>query len=217
MLNHVPRMTPSLFLASMAFPVLVMLLPAGVSAQGAVGQLNAVAGPPLPKETPIAVVAEEFTDINTRLQGVVEKALVARGYTVQANAPVTLSYDTEMSGQTDPEPPGFQEDGVEEVAQGMEQTPGWDDGGGELGRDEPDIFGPDSESESIPLGSSPPLEQGQYSLSFTLGRDDSPASWQGSISANIPGSDPFEAAEVMVPILADHIGQTVRGKQVPIE
>lgn len=217
MLNHVPQMRPSLFLAWMAFPVLVMLLPASVSAQGAVGQLNAVAGPPLPKGTPIAVVAEEFTDLNTRLQGIVEKALVARGYTVQSNAPFTLSYDTEMSSQTDPEPPGFKEDGVEEVEQDMEQTPPWDDGGGELGRDEPEMFGPESDGASIPLGSTPPLEQGQYSLSFILGRNDSPAIWQGSLTANMPGSGPFEAAQVMVPILADHIGQTVRGKRVPIE
>ncbi len=215
MLKHKRHMRSAHALTWIAVPVLVLLPPGGAFAQGAVGQLDAVAGPPLPAGTPISVQAEEFTDLDTRLQEVVEKALIARGYTVQPNAPYVLSFDTEMSSQTDPEPAGVGEDPVEAVADDMERTPGWNDGGGELGRDQPDMD--DSNIASIPLESSPTTNQSHYSLSFTLGRGGSPAIWQGSVSAVLPNGDPFEIAETMVPILTDHIGQTVRGKQVPID
>lgn len=215
MLKYKPHMRSTPAPAWMVIPVLAMLVPAGASAQGAVGQLDAVAGPPLPAGTPISVQAEEFTDLDSRLQEVVEKALTARGYTIQPNAAFILTYDTEMSGQTDPEAPGVGEDPVEAVAEDMEQTPGWNDDGGELGRDQPVMD--DSNIASIPLGTSDETNQSHYSLSFTLGRGGSPAIWQGSLSAILPNGDPFEIAETMVPILTDHIGQTIRGKQVPID
>jgi len=207
------RMRCSLTLAWIAAPVLGILLLASASAQEATFELNAVAGPALPAGTPISVQAAEFTDLNNRLQEVVEKALTARGYTVQADAPFILSYDTEMSGQTDPEAPGFRDSGAEEAAREMENTPGWNDGGGELGRDEPDMD--DSNIASIPLESSPGTTPNNYSLSFILGRDGSPAIWQGSVTAALPARDPFETAEAMVPVLADHIGQTVRDERIP--
>lgn len=214
--TYLPRMRPSRVLAWMVLPALAILLPVNVSAQGAVGTLTAVAGPPLPAGTPIAVVAEEFTDLDTRLKEVIEKALVARGYTIQPDAPFELTYDTEMSGQTDPEPPGVGEDPVEAVATDMERTPGWNDGGGELGRNQPDMA--DGNVASIPLGSSATgSDENEYSLSFTLGRGGSPAIWQGTVTAVLPTGDPFEIAETMVPVLTDHIGQTVRGKQIPME
>ena len=223
MLKHVPQMRPSLMLAWMLVPVLVMLLaalfPARAGAQGGLGELNAVAGPSFPAGTPITVEAAEFTDLNTRLREIIEKALVARGYKIQPKAPFILSYDTEMSSRTDPEPRGFRDSGTIEAEKDMEETPPWDDGGGEMGRDEPRMFGPDSDSDaiSIPLGSSTGTNQNHYSLSFTLGRDGSPAIWQGAVTAVLPNGDPFEIAETMVPVLADHIGQTVREKQVPIK
>lgn len=213
MLNRCPRKRSSLALTSMAVPILVMLLSAGAAAQGTTFELNAVAGPAFPAGTPISVQAAEFTDVNTRLQEVVEKALVARGYKIQPNAPFILSYDTEMSGQTDAEPPGFRDSGTIEAERDMEDTPAWDDGGGELGRDEPDMD--DSNIASIPLGSTPKATDNHYSLSFILGRDGSPAIWQGSVSAMLPARDPFETAEAMVPVLADHIGETVRNQRVP--
>ncbi len=213
MLKYVARIRSSLSWAWIAVSAVVMLLPASAFAQGATFELNAVAGPAFPSGTPISVQAAEFTDLNTRLQEVVEKALTARGYTVQTDAPFILSYDTEMSGQTDPEAPGFRDSGAEEAARDMENTPGWNDGGGELGRDQPEMY--DSNVASIPLESSPGTTPNNYSLSFTLGRDGSPAIWQGSVTAVLPARDPFETAEAMVPVLADHIGQTVRDQKIP--
>lgn len=215
MLQHKPHLRSAMALAWVAIPVLVLFPPASAMAQGAVGQLNAVAGPPLPAGTPIAVQAREFTDPDKRLKEVVEKALIAQGYTVQSDAPFVLTFDTQMSNQTDPGPPGVGEDPVEAVAEDMEQTPGWNDAGGELGRDRLDLD--NSDIESIPLGSSAESDQSHYSLSFILGRGGSPAIWQGSVSAEMPNGDPFEIAETMVPILTRYIGQTVRGKQVTID
>ncbi len=199
----------------MAVPVLAMLLPAQVSAQGAVAELDTVAGPAFPAGTPISVQAEEFTDVNTRLQNVIEKALVARGYTVQSNAAFILSYDTEMSAQTDAEPRGFRDSGAIEAEREEVDTPPWDDGGGELGRALPDAF--DAGDATIPLGDPAATTDNPYSLSFTLGQEGAPAIWQGSVTAALPGQDPFEAAEAMVPVLADHIGKTVRDQKVSLE
>lgn len=216
MLKRASRLLPSPGLAWLSLPVLtVLLLPEVAAGQGATAVLNADAGPPLPSGTPIAVVAEEFTDLDSRLKEVVEKALVARGYTVQPNASYVLTYDTEMSAQTDSESPAIAGGGTMETEEDVEQTPPWDDGGGELGRDEPEMF--DSNIASIPLGGSTNTNQSEYSLSFALGQGGSPAIWQGSLTAVLPNGDPFEIAESMVPVLTGYIGQTARGKRVPIE
>lgn len=212
--TDLPRRSPKLW-AWMVVSVLAIVFPGQVSAQGAVAELNAVAGPPFPAGTPISVQAAEFTDVNTRLQGVIEKALVARGYQIQPNAPFVLSYDTQMSAQTDPEPSEFRDSGAIEAERDMVDTPPWDDGGGELGRALPDAF--DAGGATIPLGDPAVTTPSRYSLSFILGRDGAPAIWQGSVTASLPSQDPFETAEAMVPVLADHIGKTARDQNVPIE
>ena len=66
----------------------------------------------------------------------------------------------------------------------------------------------------VPLGSDATSGGSQYSLTFILGRDGSPAIWQGAVTAVLPASDPFDVASGMVPVLTDHIGQTARKQEV---
>ena len=202
--------------------------------QGGVGVVNAVSGPSVPAGTPIAVVAEEFTDLNTQLQEVVERAMTARGFTVSQDAPLILSFDVEMSSATadiadraganivgggEPGATGspYQQDptGDPGANESPYQQGPWQGDGGDLGQEEPEIGGP---QVTIPFGHGGGGNAGATrSLSFTLGRDGRPPVWQGSVTATLPRSNPFEAAEAMVPVLVDYIGRTARGEQVTID
>lgn len=183
-------------------PVLVLIAGPGMAAagQGGIGIVDAVAGPSVPAGTPIAVVAEEFTDLNTQLQEVVEKALTRRGFTVSQDAPLILSFDVELSNAT----ADIQDRAGANIV-----------GSGEPGAAQPEI---DQPQVTIPFGHSAGGDAGAIrSLSFTLGRDGRPPIWQGSVTATLPRSNPLEAAQAMVPVLVDYIGRTARGEQVTID
>lgn len=183
-------------------PVLVLIAGLGMAAagQGGIGIVEAVAGPSVPAGTPIAVVAEEFTDLNTQLQEVVEKALTRRGFTVSQDAPLILSFDVELSNAT----ADIQDRAGANIV-----------GSGEPGAVQPEIEQP---QVMIPFGHSGSGDAGAIrSLSFTLGRDGRPPIWQGSVTATLPRSNPLEAARAMVPVLVDYIGRAARGEQVTID
>jgi len=217
-------------------PVLVLIAGLGMAAagQGGVGVVNAVGGPSVPAGTPIAVVAEEFTDLNTQLQDVIERALASHGFTVKQDAPMILSFNVEMSSATDDiedqaggnvvgsGEPGtdespYQEDPTGEP--GANESPyqedPWQGAAGDLGEEEPEVEEP---QVAIPFGQVGGGDAGAIrSLSFTLGRDGRPPVWKGSVSATLPTSNPYEAAKAMVPALVDYIGRTARGEQVTID
>ncbi len=168
--------------------------------QGGIGIVNAVGGPSVPAGAPIAVVAEEFTDLNTRLQEVVERALTDRGFTVARDAPLILSFDVEMSSETT----DIEHRGGANIV-----------GSGEPGAEQPEMEEPQLK---IPFGNAGGNDGGsKHGLWFTLGHDARPPIWQGSVTATLPTSDPFEAAQAMVPVLVDRVGRTVHGERVEID
>jgi hypothetical protein len=185
--------------------------------QGGTGVVNAIAGPSVPAGAPVSVVAGEFTDVNTRLQEVVERALADRGFTVARDAPLILSFDVEMSNRTSDiehrgggNIVGSGEPGMDAPSRRLP----WQDAGGELGREEPDI----GESRfKIPFGGGGNGGGSRHALSFTLGHDARPPIWQGSVTVTLATTDPFAAAQAMVPVLVNYIGQTVHEEQVTID
>lgn len=203
-------------------PVLGLIAGPGMAAagQGGVGVVNAIAGPSVPAGAPVSVVAGEFTDVNTRLQEVVERALADRGFTVARDAPLILSFDVEMSSRTSDIEHRGGGNIVGSGEPGAEESPyverPWQDAGGELGREQPEIGEP---QVTIPFGGGAGGNGGRsrHGLSFTLGRDGRPPAWQGSVTATLPTADPFEAAQAMVPVLVDYIGRTVHGERVTID
>ena len=217
-------------------PVLVLIAAPGTAAagQGGIGVVNAIGGPSVSAGTPIAVVAEEFTDLNTQLQEVIERALAGRGFTVNQDAPLILSFDVEMSSATaDIEDraggnivgsgePGatespYQLDPMGEPgANESPYQPGpWQGAEGDPGQEDPAVGEP---QVTIPFGRAGGGDAGpRRSLSFILGRDGRPPVWQGSVTATLPGSTPYEAAQAMVPVLVDYIGRTARGERVTID
>lgn len=200
-------------------PVLGLIAGPGMAAagQGGVGVVNAIAGPSVPAGAPVSVVAGEFTDVNTRLQEVVERALADRGFTVARDAPLILSFDVEMSNRTSDIEHRGGGNIVGSGEPGMDRPPErlpWQDAGGELGREEPDI----GESRfKIPFGGGGNGGGSRHALSFTLGHDARPPVWQGSVTVTLATTDPFAAAQAMVPVLVNYIGQTVHGEQVTID
>ena len=217
-------------------PVLVLIAGLGMAAagQGGVGVVNAVGGPSVPAGTPIAVVAEEFTDLNTQLQEVIERALAGHGFTVKQDAPLILSFNVELSSasadvedQAGSNIVGSGEPGTDESPYQQDPTgdPGanespyqetpWQGAAGDLGQEEPEFEEPQG---AIPFGQGGGGDAGATrSLSFTLGRDGRPPVWEGSVTATLPTSNPYEAAQAMVPVLVDYIGRTARGEQVTID
>lgn len=214
-------------------PLLALIAGPGMAAAGQ-GVVDAVGGPSVPAGTPIAVVAEDFTDLNTHLQEVIERALVRRGFTVNQHAPLILSFEVEMSNATadiddqaganvvgsgEPGAAGspYQQDpsGEPGATESPYQQDPWQGAGDDLEQEEPEFEEP---QVAIPFGQGGGGDAGTIrSLSFTLGRDGRPPVWEGSVTATLPNSDPFEAAKAMVPVLVDYIGRTAHGEQVTID
>jgi hypothetical protein len=201
-------------------PVLVPIAGPGTAAAGQVGTgvVDAVAGPPVPAGAPIAVVAEDFNDLNTEVRPVVERALVARGYTVSQDAPLILSFDTEISDATTDIKDNAGSNLVGSGEPGADPSPYPElpsqGAGEELGREPSEIGTPQA---TIPLGGVAAASGSVFNLSFTLGRDGRVPIWQGSVTAALPGDGPFEAARVMVPVLVDRIGRTVHNERVKLD
>jgi hypothetical protein len=177
------------------------------------GTLQAVGTTGLPKGASVAVNAEEYTDVNTRLASVIEEALKARGYQVDPNAETVLSFDTEMSAQTDPLSGGGLEEGAPET---LPEAPPPDTEMGESLTDEDQAlsFG----EPTIQLGGAGGGGGGAgYSLTFVLGPQGGVPTWQGSVTAVLDQQGAYEVARSMVPVLVDHIGTSAKAERVPLQ
>ncbi len=110
---------------------LIVVLPEVARAQSTdVGVLRAVAGEePVPASGPIAVVAEIYNDIDTQIQGIIEQALTARGYTIRFDASLLLTFGLQKSHDVSPIPSGAIDSGMqEETAESEDEVPGVDFG-----------------------------------------------------------------------------------------
>jgi hypothetical protein len=200
--------------------VLVPIAGAGIATAGNFGNavVDTVAGPPVPAGAAIAVVAENFNDLNTEVQQVVERALTAHGYTVSQDAPLILSFDTEISGATADIKDtaggnlvGSGEPGA--VSSPYPELPSEGDGE-ELGREPAEIGTP---QVAIPLGEVAAAGGSVFNLSFTLGQDGRVPIWQGSVTAALPADGPFAAARAMAPVLVERIGRTVHNQRISLD
>lgn len=197
---------------------LTFALPAVAAAQMAeVGVLQAVAGEePVPAAGPIAVVAETYDDTDTQIQAIIEQALTARGYTIRFNTPLLLTFGLQRDHDVSPIPTGAIDSGMqEETAESEDEVPGVDFG----------EQGPVGDAPQMPnvvieydFGAGNPLEKPtRYNLDFIVGNTGAPPLWQGSMTAALPTSDPVEAANVMIPQLVAHLGDTVPAHRVVLK
>lgn len=200
--------------------IVALLLGGSIAAaeHSLVGSLDAVSDEPIPPGTAVAVSAESFTDLNNRLQPMIETALAAEGYRVDPAAQLELTFD---AGSTDTstaarlaEPKDSVLDHIEiENVQRRNET-----------LNPLDTSLKSMELESMEGGVKLDLEntgddedaKAHHVLSFILGARGLPPVWQGSLRAPAQPQDPFVILKRMVPVLAQRIGETVNGEQIDI-
>ncbi|NJO55043.1 MAG: hypothetical protein HC834_00365 [Rhodospirillales bacterium] len=145
-------------------------------------QVKGVGGQPVAAGTVMRVVAEEFDDLNNRLQPVIEQALIANGFRVDPDATLQLVFSTELSNATagaySDEPPTADEVGdIDEDLDMSDQGPFAEPTPGEYEGREP-IVGVEPQI-TIPFGKAGKSNTETYSLSFILGAAGRTPLWQG--------------------------------------
>ncbi len=174
-----------------------------------VAHVRAVGFGPVPAGTPMAVSAQDFNDINTRLQPVIEQALVAQGFPVEPNARLRLVFATELAlatmGARSEEPSNSTEVGDAADDETMFSAAG-------------DTAPHSAEFKdvvpqvTVPLDGKEGPATSSYSLSFlVVGADQAPV-WQGSVRALLPPQDSFAIVSAMVPLLIPQIGKSVEAR-----
>lgn len=165
---------------------------------------------PVPPGSALAVSARDFTDLNTRLQSVIEQALTARGFNVDANAALQLVYSTQLSNATDGptsgEPPSGSEVGD------MQEDRQMDVEGPDTGP-HPSQFEQTVPQVNVSLGEAGKSALSRYTLDFVLGAPGQTPVWTGGVAVALPSRDPFPIAQDMVEMLVPQIGKTVDAAQ----
>jgi hypothetical protein len=158
----------------------------------------------------LAIAAGDFTDVNTRLQTVIEQALIAQGFGVDANASLQLVYSTQLSNATDGptsgEPPTGSEVGD------MQEDRQMDAEGPDTGP-HPSQFEQTVPQVNVSLGEAGKSSLSRYTLDFVLGAPGQTPVWTGGVAVALPSQDPFPVAQGMVRILVPQIGKTVNAAQ----
>ena len=174
-------------------------------AQSLTGQIDSV-GESLPPAEPIRVSSATFTDLNQRLEPIVEKALRDQGFVVDDNAPLVLSFSTAVTAKA-------AQRGETSLDLGTSAPASDADPEAAIKRRNPFL-----KAEPRPTsGARGARGRGQpYSLSFIVARAGEVPVWRGSLSARMEERDPFDATSRLVPVLAGHVGKTMRGQPIEI-
>jgi len=171
------------------------------------GLLNAVAYESIPVGQAVAVSPLDNSDDNLILQQRFETELRARGYRIVDTAPLVLSFDVRDTVGA------FLDGNVRHL---IELSGGGGRGGGEDAKARLNVFdsggggllneGRDSADTTI-------VTPTQYRIDATLDdRNSGRRLWQAWAIANLDQSDGLTLTMAMVPVIAQHVGQTVRQK-----
>ena len=190
---------------------LAVCVPAAAQQPGQ-GLLNAVAYERLPAGIAVEVSPLDNSDDNLILQRRFEEELRSRGYSVSGNAPLILTFDIRDTVGA------FVDGNVRHV---LELSGGGGRGGGEDARARVNVFdsgGGGLLNEGTDSGDTTIVTPSQYRLDVTIDeRGSGRRLWQGWATANLEQSDGLALTMSMVPVIADHVGQTVRQKAFPVQ
>jgi len=198
--------------------VMMLACPAIASNQVLSGSFDAVGNGSLPPGTVIAVSAESFTDLNTRLQPIIETVLAADGYRVDPNARLELTFN---GGSTDATTAALEAQPKDTLLDHVEVD--------NVRRRDDSLDPTDSDFRSMELESvqgsvSVDLEdprddkpgRARHTLLFFLGERGQPPLWQGTLRVPARPQDPFIILKRMVPVLAERIGYTANNQLIEI-
>lgn len=170
---------------------------------GWVAEVRGIGREPVPAGTSLAVVAGEFSDVNTRLTSTVEQALVNRGFHVDAQAPLQLSYTTQSTSRA-----AASGDGFADTREDQEYNLDAEDTASQPGQF--DVVEPQVQ---VPIGHKGASSLSHYALDIIVGAAGETPLWTGGVTVDLPPRDPLAVAEAMVAILVPQIGQTMSARQ----
>ena len=176
------------------------------------GLLNAVSYDRIPAGVAVTVSPLDNSDDNLILQQRFETELRAHGYAVSTDGPLVLTFGTRdtVGAYLDRNPRHV-----------LELSGGGGRGGGEDARARVNVFDSSGGGLVNPgsgSGDTTIVTPTQYRLDATIDeRTSGRRLWQGWATANLEQSDGLALTTIMVPVIAQHVGQTVRQKPFPIQ
>lgn len=194
-----------LFIAALTFSLGLIIQTIGTSfAQGfGEGLMNAIAYKPLPKDTAFSVRPMDNSDQNIALQKEFEQVLRARGFSVSADAPMTITFETrnEIGSYTTRNRRAILE---------LEAH-----GGREGGEDAKMLFNLyDSNSGGVfnqGKGETSIMTPSQYRLDVSIdNRANGKRHWQAWTVTNQDHSNGIKLTRAMIPKMVENIGKTVK-------
>lgn len=170
-----------------------------------VASVRGVGRAPVPPGSALAVVAGDFSEVNSRLRPALERALTAHGFRVDPNAGLHLVYTTQLSNATSEPSTGYEVGDLREEramdAEGPDTSP------------HPAQFEAVAPQVNVPLGGGEQSSLSDYALDFVVGVPGETPLWTGGVRVSLPPRDPVVVSEAMVPVLVPQIGQTVDSVQ----
>jgi hypothetical protein len=196
--------------AVLALAIFVFTIGTAAAQQGTDGVMNGVAFKPLPPDSSIHVRPLDNSDDNLVLQADFEAALRAKGYTIEKDAKLILSFETrdEIGSWSTTERRhilSFESKGGQ--------------GGGENAKAKVNVF--DSATGGLlnrgSGGGTTITSPSTYRIDATIDdRANGKRLWQGSSVANLNNQDGLSLTRKMVPVMVENLGQTVRRQIFPL-
>jgi hypothetical protein len=176
------------------------------------GLINAVSYDRIPAGQAVTVSPLDNSDDNLILQQRFEEELRSRGYTVAANGPLVLTFGIrDVVG-------AYLDRNARHV---LELSGGGGRGGGEDAKARVNVFdssGGGLLNEVSGSGDTTIVTPTQYRLDATMDeRGSGRRLWQAWATANLEQSDGLALTMAMVPVITQHLGQTVRQKPFPVQ
>ncbi len=176
------------------------------------GLLNAVSYERIPTGVAVAVSPLDNSDENLILQQRFEAELRAHGYRVSGDGPLVLTFGTRDTVGA------FSERNPRHV---LELSGGGGRGGGEDAKARVNVFdssGGGLLNEGKGSGDTSIVTPTQYRIDASIDeRASGRRLWQGWATANLEQADGLALTMAMVPVIAQHVGQTVRQKPFPVQ
>lgn len=163
---------------------------------GPMAVVSAHVGKALPANARMAVEPLDNNDLNMRLSDVIIKELVQLGYTVDPNAPIRFSFDTDVQNNV-PDDSRFRLEARGGQRSDLEWQLTW----------------------RLPRGGAAEGERGTaplYSVEIVIDRPGELPLWRGKAVTKTRASDTFHASRALARILVARIGRDVDNETVPL-
>lgn len=169
--------------------------------------ISATAFEQFPRGTAIAVKPWDNSDQNLEIKKDIETALRARGFAVQDNAQLVLSFETRDTVGT------WTTGDRRSIVEFERRTAGAEDDDSKVRLN---LYASDRGGVFNQGRPPPDVQPTRYQIEVTLDQQNGPRLWQGTITASLERTDREALIKKMVPALIGKLGNTVKGETVPL-